>query len=67
MEIQHFYDTIIEIKHDIMIVSGIINIRSAESEESLSGAREDLGDRTYSLRVGPFLILDGDFMGKQIN
>ncbi|GFN35360.1 hypothetical protein TXYLGN1_11470 [Tepidimicrobium xylanilyticum] len=47
MEIQHFYDTIIEIKHDIMIVSGIINIRSAESEESLSGAREDSGDRTY--------------------
>lgn len=47
MEIQHFYDTIIEIKHDIMIVSGIINIRSAESEESLSGAREDPGDRTY--------------------
>lgn len=44
MEIQHFYDTIIEIKHDIMIVSGIINIRSAESEESLSGAREDPGE-----------------------
>lgn len=48
MEIQHFYDTIIEIKHDIMIVSGIINIRSAESEESLSGGPGGPGRRTYS-------------------